>query len=132
MDADGRPDRIIDSLDAAHALLAPVFLRARDERLCVVHLNGELRLIGLKFRYADAGASVELPIRKIIADALALGTQSLILAHNHPSGDARPSSTDLAGTRSLVQVARPLGLFVRDHLIFGDGRFVSLRSEGLL
>lgn len=132
MDADGRPARIIDSLDAAHALMAPVFVRARDERLCVAHLRRDLHLIGLKFRYADGGAAIEFPVRKIIADALSLGTHSLILAHNHPSGDARPSATDLDATRSLIQVARALGISVRDHLIFGGGGFVSLRREGLL
>lgn len=132
MDADGRRDRIIDRLDVAHALLAPIFHRACDERLCVIHLGQTLRLLGLKLHYAVPGQTVDLPVRKIIADALALKTRSLILAHNHPSGDARPSTTDLEATRSLVQVARPLGISIRDHLIFGGDKFVSLRSEGLL
>jgi len=132
MDADGRRARIIDSLEAAHRLFAPVFTRARDERLCVVHLDADQRVIGIRFRYSEPGEPVDFPVRKIIADALTLGTHSLILAHNHPSGDPQPSATDVEMTRSLVQVARPLGLAVRDHLIYAASRFTSFRRQGLL
>jgi DNA repair protein RadC len=74
-DADGRPVRIFDSLQAVDALFARVFARARDERFCVAHLDEQLRLIGLRLRYAVPAQPVELPVRMIIADALALGTQ---------------------------------------------------------
>ena len=131
-DADGRRVRIVDTLEAARLLFGPVLGRARDGRLYMAHLTADSRLIGLRLRYAPPDSPVEFPVRKIIADALALGTHSLILAHNHPSGDPEPSATDLETTRSLVQIARPLGLTVRDHLIFGGGRVTSLRALGLL
>lgn len=130
--ADGRSARIIDSLETAHALFGRAFAKARDERLYVAHLASDFRLIGLRVRFADPGQAVEFPVRKIIADALTLSTHSLILAHNHPSGDSRPSTTDLEATRNLVQVARPLGINVRDHLIYAGGHFTSLRRDGLL
>jgi DNA repair protein RadC len=130
--AQSRRVRIIDSLEAAHALFAPALARARDERLYVAHLDEARQLIGLRVRFSADATNVELPVRGIIADAVALGSTGVVLAHNHPSGDPTPSATDIDSTRSLVRVARPIGLIVRDHLVFGGDGFVSFRERGLL
>lgn len=124
--------RLIDSLEAARALFAPALVHARDERLYVAHLDETRQLLGLRIRFAPDHGAVEFPVRGIIADAIALGSASVILAHNHPSGDPTPSATDIDSTRSLVRAARPIGLAVRDHLVFGGGAFVSFRERGLL
>jgi DNA repair protein RadC len=131
-EAGGRGARIIDSLEAASDMLAPLFAGARAERLVVAHLDLNSRVTGVRISYAPMDEPIGVPVRAIIADALGLGSASLILAHNHPSGDATPSSADIEATRSLVQAARPLGLVVRDHLVFGGGSFVSFRQRGLL
>jgi len=55
-----------------------------------------------------------------------------LLIHNHPSGDPTPSAADIEGTRSLVQVAKPIGVSVRDHLVFGRDSVASFRARGLL
>lgn len=130
--AGGRRARTIDNLEAATALFAPLFAGARSERLYVAHLDRERRLIGLRIRFAPVQQAVDFPVRSIISDALSLESSALILAHNHPSGDATPSATDIEATRSLVQVARPLGIAVREHLVFGGGEAVSFRQRGLL
>ena len=128
----GRRKRVVDSLNAAKALFAPVFARARDERLYIAHLDAERRLIGIRIRYGAEGGTIEFPVRDIIADAIALGTAELVLAHNHPSGDPLPSPADIEATRRLVQVARPIGVTLRDHLVFAGGRVESFRQRGLL
>lgn len=128
----GRRVRIIDSLDAAHALFSPAFAQARDERLYVAHLDPDRQLIGVRIRYAPEGEPVGFSVRGIIADAVALNSAALVLAHNHPSGDPEPSATDIETTRALIQVARPIGVAVRDHLIFAGCSFVSFRQRGLL
>lgn len=128
----GRDARIVDSLDAARVLLAPLFYGARAERLIVAHLDRAGRLLGVRIRYAPPGTPVDVPVRAIVADALQLGTAALILAHNHPSGDPTPSGADIDAMRSLMQAARPLGFAVRDHLVFGGDGFVSFRQRGLL
>lgn len=127
-----RARRTIDSLDAAHALFAPALAHASDERLYVAHLDRRSRLIGVRLRYGKIERAVDLPLRAIVADAVALGSHALLLAHSHPSGDPSPSETDIEATRLLVRIARPLDLRVRDHLVFGGAAFVSLRAEGLL
>ncbi len=65
-----------------------------------------------------------LPIRKSAA--------SIILFHNHPSGDPSPSQEDLAVTGRLSDAGNLIGINVRDHIIIGDGRFFSFREKGLI
>ena len=123
---------IIDSFEAARALFAPAFDGAREERLQVAHLDGAHRLIGFRIHYASPGQPVDVSVRTIVAEALGLDSVSLIVAHNHPSGDATPSATDLETTRHLIQATRPVGISLRDHLIFGGDRVTSFRESGLL
>jgi DNA repair protein RadC len=113
-------------------LFAPARARARHDGLFVAHLGEAGALSGIRIRFAPDGSAVDFPVRGIIADAIALGSAEIVLAHNHPSGDPTPSITDIESTRSLIRVARPIGLIVRDHLIFGGGTCVSFREQGLL
>lgn len=98
----------------------------------MAHLDTDTHLIGLRIAYGSGAGAVVIPFRGIISDALALRTVSLLIAHNHPSGDPTPSETDIRETRKLVQVAGPIGLRVHDHLVFGGGGCVSFRAAGLL
>jgi DNA repair protein RadC len=56
----------------------------------------------------------------------------MVLVHNHPSGDPRPSDEDVAVTRRLVHAAELLGIRVLDHVIVGDGSYASFKEAGLL
>ncbi|MCJ7433613.1 MAG: hypothetical protein MUO77_09015, partial [Anaerolineales bacterium] len=56
---------------------------------------------------------------------------ALIIVHNHPSGDPTPSPDDVAVTRALVQAGKLLDMDVLDHLVIGQGKFVSLKERGL-
>lgn len=100
--------------------------------LCIAYLDAERGLIGIRLCYSAYSSGIDFPLRMIVADALALGTSGLIIAHNHPSGDPQPSVADLEATRTLLSVARPLGFRVHDHLVFAGTRCVSLREAGLL
>ena len=57
---------------------------------------------------------------------------SIVLAHNHPSGDPAPSPDDMALTRRLIDAGRLLGVDVLDHIVIGEGRYVSFRELGWL
>jgi len=76
-------------------------------------------------------ASVVHP-REVFKPAIARMAGAVLLAHNHPSGDPTPSKEDLALTARLVQTGELVGIPVLDHLIIGDGRFVSMKDKGLL
>lgn len=73
-------------------------------------------------------ASIVHP-REVFKPAIAHGTASLVLVHNHPSGDPDPSEDDIALTRRLVKAGELLGIEVLDHVIPGGTRFCSLKTQ---
>ena len=119
--------------DAAE-LFGPCFAQAegKGETLAIAHLDGARRLIELVVVPAEAADHIDLPVRRIIEDALRLGAQGLVLAHNHPSGDAQPSWDDVEATRELAETGARLGIRLHDHLIFAGEETCSLRALGLL
>lgn len=70
--------------------------------------------------------------REVFGEAIAARASSVLVFHNHPSGDPEPSSEDVALTRRLASAGGLIGIDVSDHIILGAGRFVSLRSRGVL
>ena len=70
--------------------------------------------------------------REVIKRALELSATALILVHNHPSGDPRPSSADISMTKEIVNIAAPLGIAVHDHLIVGRNGHASFRALKLI
>jgi len=109
-------------------------VRNRDltlETLCVACLNFDYRCVGL-LSFQGNEALVLLPLRTIIQEVLSLDTAGIVLAHNHPSGDARPSSHDIRVTRRLASVFDALDYAVFDHLIFAGDECTSFRALGLL
>jgi DNA repair protein RadC len=70
--------------------------------------------------------------REIFYPAIRHKAHSLILAHNHPSGDPSPSQEDLSATRALVVASRTMGIHFIDHLIISETRYTSLREQGYL
>jgi DNA repair protein RadC len=116
---------------AAATLLAPLFDDAA-ETLAVLHLDRARSIIAVE---AHGGAGIDeivLPMRAIFASALSHNAVGMIVAHNHPSGDPRPSRADIATTRRLAETAGRLGIVLHDHLIFAGGESRSFRALGLL
>ncbi len=70
--------------------------------------------------------------REVVKRALELTASALILVHNHPSGDPSPSRADVDMTRRIIDVCRPMGLTVHDHVIVGKDRVASFHEMGLL
>jgi DNA repair protein RadC len=70
--------------------------------------------------------------REVIRRALELSATAIILVHNHPSGDPEPSRADIQMTQTIVDVGKPLGISVHDHVIVGRGGHASLKGLGLI
>lgn len=104
----------------------------RSERICVAHLDADFGVIGVSLGYSRSTDHVDVPVRRIAADALRLGTHAMLIAHNHPSGDATPSAADRRVTARLADVAGALGIGLHDHLVFARGQCSSFRALGLL
>jgi DNA repair protein RadC len=96
--------------------------------------------------YLDGGSRVRLHRRlsvgtarftfvdppSVLGPALACGASAILVAHNHPGGDPEPSAADLESTRRLALAAQAVGVPLLDHLVIGDGCYVSLAERGLL
>ena len=76
-------------------------------------------------------ASVFHP-REIFRFAIEESANSVVLVHNHPSGDPQPSQEDIRATKQLIEAGNQIGIKVLDHVVIGDGIFVSLKEEGFI
>ena len=123
----------LDGLVAAQHFFANCF-RSSDpglERLWVAHVDEQSRCLHLSHHDGDVEVT-DFPLKTIIADAARHASAGIILAHNHPSGDARPSEADCRATRRLASAAEALDCTIIDHLIFAGGSCASLRRLGYL
>ena len=117
--------------DAA-ALLSPMLAHGAEEMVVTAHLDARQRLIALTVEEPGQCDAVELPVQAMLSTALRLGAKSLIVAHNHPSGDPAPSEADRDATRALAAAAGTVGIRIHDHLIFAGDDCRSFRALGLL
>jgi DNA repair protein RadC len=123
----------LDGLAGARSFFAGCFaeLDAKCESLWVAHLDDRSACLHLSSHAGDS-CGVDFPLRAIIVDAARHGSAALILAHNHPSGDPRPSQSDLRATRRLAAAAEALDCRLLDHLVFAGAECTSLRRLGFL
>lgn len=129
MSPEGPPRRIAD-LNAARALFAPL-ASERAEIAAFAYFDPEWRLLGLRHARGSTD-TIHVPIRAIAADALMFDAAAVLMAHNHPSGDARPSAADRALTRRLARLLHALDVVLFDHLVLAPGAITSFRALGWL
>ncbi len=103
-----------------------------QETLAVLLLDVHLRLIALEIVAVGAVAHVSVEAREVFAPAVAARASSVVLAHNHPSGDAEPSHQDVAFTGAMVDAGRILKIDIVDHLIVASRSYYSFRRSGRL
>jgi DNA repair protein RadC len=111
-------------------LFAPLG-RLMREMAAVAYLDARRGLLGCR-HLPGARDWLHLPIRLVAQDALALDARAVVVAHNHPSGDARASAADLAFTRRLALGLDAIEVRLLDHLVVAGSRMTSLRAEGYL
>lgn len=113
-------EEVVDGFDAGKECFLGLYLDTKSrvlkrERVSVGSLN----------------RSVVHP-REVLRPAVLEGAASLIVAHNHPSGDPEPSEGDIEVTRRLVEASGVLGIELLDHVVVGDGAYVSLAERGVV
>ena len=123
---------IVSTADDAVTLLRPFFASLTEERVAVIHLGPEARFLALTIEDSGSHRLAELPVGAIVGMALRIGATGIVVAHNHPSGDPRPSAADEAATKALATAAIGVDIRLHDHLIFGGEECSSFRSLGLL
>jgi DNA repair protein RadC len=101
------------------------------EGIWVAHVDEQARCLHVT-RHEGHETGAHFPLKQIIRDAAMLGSAGILLAHNHPGGDATPSDSDCRATRRLASAAEALDCAVVDHLIFAGEECTSFRRMGLL
>lgn len=129
IDPEERPS--INSPDDAAAFVQYEMSALEQEELWILLLDSRNRIVYLDKRYRGSLNSSQVRVGEIFNEAVKRNSASIIVIHNHPSGDPTPSTDDIKLTRLIVEAGRLLDIEVLDHLVIGGVRNVSLKKRGL-
>ncbi|MGF9700844.1 MULTISPECIES: RadC family protein [Paenibacillus] len=117
--------------DAADILLEQLRYLQKEHFVCLF-LNSKNHIIAQEtLSMGSLNASIVHP-REVFRAAIKCSSASIVCAHNHPSGDPTPSPEDIQITKRLIEAGSIVGIDVLDHIIIGDGTYVSLKEKGLV
>lgn len=128
---DGDSYKICNSKDAAMLVMKEMKL-LKQENLMVIMLNTKNVVISVKRVFIGSLNSSIVHPREVFNDAIKKSSASIIICHNHPSGDPSPSNEDIKVTYRLKECGELLGIQLIDHLIIGNGKYISLKEKGIL
>ncbi|HVN15599.1 MAG TPA: DNA repair protein RadC [Anaerolineales bacterium] len=121
----------INSPADAAALVQYEMSALEQEHLRVILLDTRNHVLDIVEVYQGSVNSSQVRVGEVFKAAIRRGVPALIVVHNHPSGDPTPSPDDVAVTRAFVQAGKLLDVDVLDHLVIGQGKYVSLKERGL-
>ncbi|WP_318153543.1 RadC family protein [Paenibacillus vietnamensis] len=117
--------------DAADYVMDELRYLKKEHFVCLF-LNTKNHIIAREtLSVGTLNASLVHP-REVFRAAIQRSSASIICAHNHPSGDPTPSPEDISLTKRLVEAGQLVGIEVLDHLVIGDGKYISLKEQGFL
>lgn len=122
---------IVSSADAADICL-PLMQDLNHEIFCVLFLNHASRYIKYSIIGTGGLTGTVADPRLILKEALLVSASQIILAHNHPSGNLKPSTADKQLTQKLKEASQLMDIRLLDHLIIGDKGYFSFADEGLM
>jgi len=127
--AEDRP--VIHSPEDAADLVQYEMSALDQEQLRVITLNTRNHVLGIRIIYQGSLNSSQVRVGELFRPAIRENAAAMIIVHNHPSGDPSPSPDDVAITKAIISAGKLLDIQVLDHLIIGQGRFISLNRRGL-
>ena len=110
--------------------LLPFFLGRPNEAVYLLCMDAKGKVLCCKMVGEGSVNSAGIPIRKLVEIALGTNATYAVLAHNHPSGLALPSSDDINTTKQVATAFRAVDVVLVDHIVFGDDDFVSIAESG--
>ncbi|MFN0096334.1 MAG: DNA repair protein RadC [Dehalococcoidia bacterium] len=128
LETEDRP--LLRTAEAVFRYLGPRFIGKTKEELLVLSLDTRGRLLGSLRAIQGTVESLQYRPAELFRDAIALDASSIVLVHNHPSGNASPSAHDVRSTRDLMAAGQLLHIPVVDHVVIGHRTWVSI--AGLL
>jgi DNA repair protein RadC len=130
--AEVRDQPVLHNWERLMAYLNAALARERVEQFRVLFLDNRNRLLADEAQARGTVNHTPVYPREVAKRSLELRATALILVHNHPSGDPTPSAEDVAMTRDIKTAVAAIGIVLHDHVVIGNGRWVSFRREGLL
>ena len=121
----------IQSPEQAAQLILYEMSALDQEELWVILLNTRNHVLMVETIYRGSLNASQVRVGELFKSAVRRNAASIIVAHNHPSGDPTPSPDDIAVTRAIVEAGKLLDIDVLDHLVIGGGKFISLKQRGL-
>ncbi len=124
-----------DAINDSKALFDYLYHHIGDKRrefFKVIFLNSKNQVIAADTISEGTLTASSVYPREVIQAALSHDAAALIFAHNHPSGDPKPSSEDVAVTRQLVFAGKVMGMVVHEHIIIGDDHYFSFADQGYI
>ena len=121
----------INSPADAAALVQAEMSLLEKEHLRTILLDRRNRVLEIVEVYQGSVNSSQVRVGEVFQAAISRHASALIVIHNHPSGDPTPSPDDVAVTRAIVQAGKLLDIDLLDHLVIGQGKWVSLKERGL-
>lgn len=114
-------------------ILTPLMAQHKDiEKFYCVFLDTKNRVLDIEPVFSGSLSSCTVYPRELIKACLDKNAASLIVAHNHPSGDITPSSEDKKLTRLIFSACHVMGIVLHEHLICGAGEFLSMQADGTI
>jgi DNA repair protein RadC len=113
-------------------LVGPEMRYLQQEQFRVLFLDTRNQVLRVRMATQGGLNSSIVDCREVYRDAIGANCAAVAVCHNHPSGDPSPSAEDIAVTKRLVDAGKLLGVDLIDHVIIGDGRWVSLRERGVI
>lgn len=123
---------VVRSADDVVRLLMPELRYEKKEHFVALLLDTKGHVICRENISVGDLATAPVHPREVFSPAVRVSAASVILAHNHPSGDPCPSAEDIETTGRLCKAGAVLGIAILDHIVLGDGIYVSLLSKGLM
>jgi len=123
---------LIEGPESAARLLRTVLGGLEQEGVAVLHLGARHQVLRVQLVALGTLNSANVEAREIFRGAIAVASAAIVLGHNHPSGSPEPSQDDLRLTRRIAGCGETLGVTLLDHLVLGEGSYVSLRERGAL
>jgi len=128
---------VIEKPVLAHSRVAGEYLlnalsNEKQEKLKVIGLEVKGRLERDETVLIGGLNSIEISPRDVFRMPIECGCANIIIAHNHPSGDPTPSSEDIAMTEKIKELGRVLEIELLDHIVVGNGTYISIRQQKLL
>jgi len=119
----------IDSVDKAYMLFEPYLRNEFQEKFIAIYLDNGLRIIRYIELFKGTLNRNMVHPRDLFREAVKLNASKIIIMHNHPSGDANPSSEDIETSEELFKLGDQIGIPILDHIIIGKGNFYSIRGR---